>query len=65
MHQIFSQHVNTISKNKKPEQGVDDTEILFQRIIELERAIADYAQRYGLTDLARKTMLKVTANEAR
>ncbi len=47
--------MNTISKNKSPAQGdefpadrlgVDDKEILFQRITELERVVADYAQRY-------------------
>lgn len=42
-----------------------EKEILSQRITELEHVVADYAQRYGLTDLARKKMLKVTANEAR
>ena len=35
---------------------VDDREILSQRIMELERVVADYAQRYGLTDLARTVM---------
>ncbi len=44
---------------------IDDKEILSQRVTELERVVADYAQRYGLTDLARKTMVKVTANGAR
>ena len=62
------------SENKGSAQGgkfsadrpdVDDREILSQRIIELERVVVDYAQRYGLTDLARKTMVKVTANGAR
>ncbi len=70
MHQIFPQHVNTISKNKSLAQGeefpagrlgVDDKEILLQRITEVGRVVANYAQRYGLTNLARKTMLKVTA----
>lgn len=53
------------SKFSAGRPDVDDREILSQRIIELERVIADYAQRYGLTDLARKTMVKVTANGAR
>ena len=74
MHQIFSQGVSVISENKGSAQGgkssagrpdVDEKEILSRRITELERVVADYAQRYGLTDLARKTMVKVTANGAR
>lgn len=66
--------MSVISENKGSAQGdgfsavrpdVDDAEILSQRITELERVVADYAQRYGFTDLARKTMVKVTANGAR
>ncbi len=44
---------------------VDDNEILSQRIAELEHVIADYAQRYGLTDLARKKMVDTTIEVGR
>lgn len=66
--------MSTISEKKELAQcdeffaarpDIDDKEILSRRITELERVVADYAQRYGLTDLARKTMVKVTANGAR
>jgi len=45
--------------------GVDENRILSQRVTDLEHVVADYAQRYGLTELARKTMLKMNVNEAR
>ncbi|MCQ0090530.1 hypothetical protein [Roseovarius sp. M141] len=52
-------------KSSVVEPDVEDRAILSQRITELEHVVADYAQRYGLTDLARKTMVNVPANAVR
>ena len=45
-----------MGKNKKSTPPDDDLEALQQYIVQLEGALADYAQRFGLTDKARAAL---------